>query len=37
MIKDINDTLFKNIPEAEIILRKLRDDLFCRRRHEGLG
>jgi hypothetical protein len=26
MIKDTNDTLLKNIPEAEVILRKLRDD-----------
>ena len=26
MIKNTNDTLFKNIPEAEVILRKLRDD-----------
>lgn len=26
MIKNTNDTLLKNIPEAEEILRKLRDD-----------
>jgi hypothetical protein len=26
MIKNTNDTLLKNIPEAEVILRKLRDD-----------
>jgi hypothetical protein len=26
MIKDTNDTLLKNIPEEEVILRKLRDD-----------
>lgn len=26
MIKDTNETLLKNIPEAEEIIRKLRDD-----------